>query len=428
MRQLLLLVSMTAIVATSSAQDLWNPLAVDVTRSVMKDLFESNAVPYIQPMVTTINATSNARFYDHAYVPAEVDKAYFKVSVNGMLGFIQDDMRTYDPTLDFGPRINVIETLGMYGRITIGPNGPTYTINDTYADTLGLTTSLVRELFRDGLDSGFITLPSEAATLFGNIPDARVSLPNSGQMTTLLQGRPEYQVLDSAAKAGLDALIGTLPLPPFLTLPPGVDMAALIAAVPQLEIGSLWGTEALIRFIPPVEFDKNIGKFAFWGFGLKHSISQYFGTDEPFMHLAIQGVYQGTSLTNTVGFTESKLEADATIWSGNVHASKDLLGFLSLYTGLNYEAIDVTSTYSYVLPQEVQIALGLLPEPPLGEPAVPTPEQPGDTKPQTSVITASDTNVKWTIGASAFLGPFRLAVDYSVSRFNIFSAGLSYTF
>jgi hypothetical protein len=59
---------------------------------------------------------------------------------------------------------------------------------------------------------------------------------------------------------------------------------------------------------------------------------------------------------------------------------------------------------------------------------VPTEEQPGDQEPQTSVVVVENTNFKWTIGASVFVGPVRLAVDYSVSRFNIFSAGLSYTF
>ena len=308
----------------------------------------------------------------------------------------------------------------------IGPDGPQYVINDSYDDTLGLVTTLMKELFRDALDSNYFDIPSEAATLFGNMPDNRVGLPTSDQMVALLRARPEYGLLDEDTKVILDSLVGNLALPPYLTLPPGVDMSTIIAAVPQFEIGSLWGTEALIRFIPPVEFDPNVGKFSFWGFGLKHSISQYF--PERWFDMAIQGVYQGTNLKNTVGFTESKLDASATIWSGNVHVSKEWWDMFAVYTGLNYEYIDVTSTYTYVLPQEVQIALGLLPTPPQGEPAKPTPEQPGDQNPQVSVVRVDNTNVKWTIGATVHYAGFRLAVDYSVSNFNIFSAGLSYSF
>lgn len=425
-----LFVAIVALAMCSSmlhAQQLWNPLAVDVTRSLTQDIFQSNAVPYVQPLVTTINATSNARFYDHAYVPVSVDKPYFKVSVNGMFGQIADDMKTYAPGLDFGPRVNVQEVLLQHGTISIGPNGLEYNIKPNYSDTLGLTTSLVKELFRDGLDSGFIVLPEIAATLFGNMPDKRVTLPSQDQMRILLQNRTEYQLLNAAGKAALDSLLLNLSLPPYLTLPPGVNINSLMAAVPQIEIGSLYGTELLLRFIPQVEIDKNVGKFSFWGFGVKHSISQYF--PERWFDMAAQVVYQGTNLTNSVGLTASKLEADATIWSANVHASKELWDVVAVYTGFNYETIGVTSTYTYVLPQEIQIALGLLPQPPApGQASVPTPEQPGDTQPQVSVVSVNNTNFKWTIGASAYYENFRVAIDYSVSSFNILSAGVSYTF
>lgn len=415
------------LVATSaSAQQYYLPLNVDITRAITKDLFESNAVPYIQPMVTTLNATSNARFYDHAYVPDTVSKPYFKLSVNGMYGQIREEQRWYTPSINFGPRVNVANELGKYGSITLVNGKLQYVIGNTYNDTLGLTTSLVRELLRDAVDSSYFVLPDSAATLFGSKPDSRVYTPSNSQLLSLLHQRAEYKILDSAAKAGLDSLITKMALPSYLTLPPGVDMSALIAGVPQLEIGSLWGTELLIRFVPPVEFDKNVGKFSFWGLGLKHSVSQYF--PERWFDLAVQAVYQATNLTNTVGFTGSKLVADAKIFSANVHASKQLWGFAAVYAGYAFESIDVRSTYTYVLPQEIQLALGLLPPTPNGQPAVPTPEQPGDLRPQVSSVNATSNNNKITLGASAFVGPLRLAVDYSISRFNIFSAGLSVTF
>ncbi|MCO6466693.1 MAG: hypothetical protein J5I53_08765 [Bradyrhizobiaceae bacterium] len=412
--------------ATLNAQALWNPLAVDVTRSLTRDLFENNAVPYVQPMVTAINATSNARFYDAAYVPEKVDKPYFRVSVHGMMGKVTESMKWYTPTLEFGPRVNVVEVLARHGNTTFEDGKLKYTIKPTYADTLGLTTALVKELLRDGLDSGYFSLPDQGATLFGYLPDAKVGLPSSEQMTMLLHNRAEYLIQDSAGRAQLDSLLGKLTLPSGLTLPPGVNLSSLIAAVPQVEVGSLFGTEALIRFVPPVQFDKNIGRFAFWGFGLRHSLSQYF--PDRWFDLAAQAVYQGTSLKNTVGFTKAELDASARIWSANIHASKELWGTLAVYSGVNWERIDVTTSYTYALPQEVQIQLGLLPDVPIGEESKPTPEQPGDTKPQTSTVVSGDTNVKWTIGATAAIGNLRLAVDYSMSNFNIFTAGLSYTF
>ncbi len=424
-RILVAVLALLVAIPVVAQQQFYDPLAVDLTRAIMKGLFESNAVPYIQPMVNTINATSNARFYDRAYVPASVSKPYVRVSANGMVGYINEDQRWYTPKIDLGPNVNVVLELTKYGQIIIGPNGPQYQIGPRYEDTLGLATMLMTELFRDAQAQGFLQTPDSAATLFGYKPDNRVYLPTSDQLITVLRGWPVYSVLDTNTQKALESLLTSAKLPAFLTLPPGVNMSKIIAAVPQIEIGSLWGTEALIRYIPPVEFDPNIGKFSFWGLGLKHSISQYF--PERWFDMAIQGVYQGTMLRNTVGFTESKLEADATIFSGNVQASKTLWDIVDVYTGIAFEHINVSSTYTYVLPQEAQIMLGLLPEPPPGQVAVPTPDQPGDTKPQTSVVSATNDNVKWTIGASVFYGPLRVAIDYNISVFNILTMGVSYT-
>lgn len=50
MKHLSLAIAILISIVSLPSQPLWNPLAVDVTRSLSKDLFESNAVPYIQPM------------------------------------------------------------------------------------------------------------------------------------------------------------------------------------------------------------------------------------------------------------------------------------------------------------------------------------------------------------------------------------------
>lgn len=413
----------------ASAQQAWNPLGVDITRYLVKDLFESNAVTYVQPMITTINATSNARFYSQAYVPSSVDAPYFRVGVHGMVGFVRDDMRSYTPTLDLGaPSTNLVADVTKYGTIDI--INRRFVINNNYQDTLGLATLLLREMLIEARKQGKFPLPPSAATLFGNQPDVRVMLPPTDTLLAVLRNRADYKAIVGLAGQGVDSalagLLDSLTLPSSLTLPPGADMSTLIAAVPQFEIGSLWGTELLIRFVPPVELDTNVGKFAFWGVGLKHSISQYF--PERWFDAAVQIVYQGTDLTNSVGFTESKLDAHATIWSGNIHVSKRFFDVVDIFSGLSYDKIDVRTTYTYVLPQEVQIALGLLPTPPPGQKAEPTPEQPGDTRPQTSIVYVGDTNMKWTIGAAAQLGPIRIVADYNVGRFNIFSGGLEVTF
>ena len=93
MKNILLAVSTLVVLASvASAQPtpFYNPLAVDIARGLLKNVFETNATPFIQPMVNTINATSNTRFYTNAYIPSETDKPYVRVSANGMVGYISE--------------------------------------------------------------------------------------------------------------------------------------------------------------------------------------------------------------------------------------------------------------------------------------------------------------------------------------------------
>lgn len=399
------------------------PLTVDLTRSVMKSVFESNAVPFVQPMVTTINATSNARFFTMAYVPEKVDKPYFRVSVNGMAGIISEQQKWFDPSLDLGPREDLLAAITTYGTFS----GGSYKIGPRYEDSLGLIGVFMRELFRDAHSAGYFGIPDSAASLFGYLPENRVILPTKENLLTVLKQRPEYAFLQSQGQtAALDSLINQLTLPTSLTLPPGANMSSIAAAVPQLEIGSLYGTELLLRFVPPVRFSENVGDFSFWGVGLKHSLSQYL--PERWFDLSVQGVYQGTSLTNTIGLTESKLEANATIRSFSIQAGKRLWDAVDIYGAYAYEHIDVISSYTYSLPHETQVQLGLLPLDPPGEKSKPTPDRPGDTKPQTSTVMAEDLNHKFIFGVSANYGPLRAALDVNIGNFNIVSFALAYTF
>ncbi|MBU3699559.1 MAG: hypothetical protein FGM33_06040 [Candidatus Kapabacteria bacterium] len=426
MKPSLLILALVAVLTTSKAQPPQpypTPLAVDLTRSVMKSVFESNAVPFVQPMVTTINATSNARFFTMAYVPTKVDNPYFRVSVNAMAGLISEEQKWFDPSLDLGPREDLGQALISYGSIS----GGTYKIGPLYSDTLGLASVFMRELLRDALAAGYFGIPDRAASLFGYLPENRVVLPSKANLETVLRQRPEYLALSATGQAAfLDSLISRLTLPTSLTLPPGANMSSLTAAVPQLEIGSLYGTELLVRLIPPVRFDQNVGDFSFWGVGLKHSISQYF--PERWFDMAVQGVYQGTSLTNTIGVTDSKLEAHASMRSLSVQVGKRLWDAIDIYGAYAYEHIDVTSTYTYVIPHETQVQLGLLPLDPPGGKSEPTEDRPGDQKPQVSQVLAEDINHKFIFGVSANHGPIRAALDVNIGNFNIVSFALAYTF
>jgi hypothetical protein len=388
-------------------------------------------------MVQSINATSNSRFFNSAYVPRKVDKPYFKFSLNFMTGLVPDNMKSYNPVLP-GEALDM-KKLGNYMSYENGVL--------KIKDTVGLAYYALKTIMYDGVKSGSLNVPKTSATILGKQHTSFV-LPHDS-LRALIKRNVAYPLLPAAFRDSLDKIINQFP--EYFTLPEGANMSSLYAAIPQFEIGSLWGTEALIRFVPPVDMGKNIGKFAFWGLGLKHSISQYFteqideNTEYTPFDLAVQAVYQGTYLTNEVGVTKAELTARANIWDFNIEFGKRFKNLFDVYSGFSYEMLNISSDYIFYIPVEQQAQLGLLRIGPKldanGNPVrdvngniiteIKKPEQPnypGDQHPQKSKVKISDSNFKWIIGMSKDIGNFTIFADYNVSKFNIFTAGVSYKF
>lgn len=57
--------------------------------------------------------------------------------------------------------------------------------------------------------------------------------------------------------------------------PGGFDLSEFALAVPQLTIGSIAGTRAVVRYITLDLGDNEIGNFSLFGIGAQHSVSQY---------------------------------------------------------------------------------------------------------------------------------------------------------
>ncbi|GBD04595.1 hypothetical protein HRbin20_00160 [bacterium HR20] len=386
--------------------------AVIVTRKLSKELFDLNSIPFMEPLVTTVNATSNARFFRQAAIPSHVERPYVRFGIHTMVGFVRDDQRTYRPTL---PTLAQPVEYGKY----IGYENGTIVLRDT----IGLAVDLVKRLFHKAADSGRVRVPAVAPTVFGNDP-TDITIDRE-YLQQLVRTDPEfatlYNLLPQSTRQMVDSLI--LKLPSTLSLPPGQNMHTIVAAVPQLEIGALAGTELLVRYIPPVVFDQNIGRFSFWGIGLRHSISQYLR--DPLFDIAVQVGYQGTLLRKSVGVTNAQLEARGEFLLANIHMSRRFEGIVDVYTGVGYEQLRARSSYRYTLPQQVQIQLGLLRVLPDGS-VVRDPENgyPGDDVVQESIATLTVRNVKWTIGLARSIGPVTLCLDYNLGSWSLLSLGI----
>jgi hypothetical protein len=391
--------------ASFAQQTPYNPFTVELVRLLSKDFFDLNSIPYLEPMVTAVNATSNARFFHSAYIPSK-DTLYFRFGIHTMMGFVRDDQKQYVPSIPTDNRQASDDIL----------------LNAVYNE--------IKAIFKRGVETGNIVPPPTAPTILGYGKNTFV-IPVS-YLREEVQKNVLFQRLDTATQRVIDEALGQLP--GALDLPPGGNMNTIVAAIPQLEIGSLFGTELLIRYIPPLKLDSIIGKFSFWGIGLKHSLSQYW--DNPWMDVAAQVVYQGTTLKNTVGVTSAELTSKAK-FGIVINNPRNRLGQFTIFSGLAVENADIAADYVYTLPRNLQASLNLIVGRDLNNDGIisddefvadPANGYPGDTKPQTSSVRINTTSVKWTLGAAAQFGPVSVFADYSISKFNILSAGVDVQF
>lgn len=399
------------------AQQRADPLTVAVVRDFGGELFLLNSISYLNPLVQLLNSTVNARMYHTAEV-ARKNSFYVRVGVNGMVGFVNPDQLTYAPTL---PRQELdLLRLAQYATIF-----PTVSIRDT----AGLVGYAMRVIINDGIKEGEIKVPTTSPTFFGNQLQ-RFDIPKAYFRKRLVSPATNdpLAAIPAATRASIVPYIDRLP--DSYPLPNGQNLSFLPLAVPQIEIGSLFGTELLVRYIPLLNWGNNIGNFGFGAVGLKHSLSQYL-KDAP-LELALQAVYQTTTLTNTIGVTGAKLRADATIFTGNVHASKRW-GNFEVYGGAAFDNLNITASYTFVIPRELQAQLGLLQLQRDAQGNFFYTENaaagyPGDTMPQTKTVSLQNSAIRGTLGMAYYLGPVSISVDYNRSSFHLVSAGIDVKF
>lgn len=118
------------------------------------------------------------------------------------------------------------------------------------------------------------------------------------------------------------------------TLPGGFDIGSLGIAVPQITIGTVRGTQAVVRYIAANTGDVEIGDLSLFGVGLRHSVSQYL--QDPPVDIAVGGFYQSFSLGDNL--------IDSNALTIGALASKQW-SVLEPYVGLSYDSFSMSVEY-----------------------------------------------------------------------------------
>ena len=128
--------------------------------------------------------------------------------------------------------------------------------------------------------------------------------------------------------------------------PGGFDLHSFALAAPQLRIGGLYGTEAIIRYFSlkisgEGKESKDLGDIGLFGIGLKHSISQYLPDMLP-LDVSAGFFWQRFTLGKN---NEGDHLMSSSAFSFGVQASKKLPMFFVPYAGLSYDTHKMDLAY-----------------------------------------------------------------------------------
>ncbi len=176
--------------------------------------------------------------------------------------------------------------------------------------------------------------------------------------------------------------------------PGGFDLSSFSIAAPQLRFGSIHGTEALLRYFSLNVGDSDLGSISLFGFGLRHSISQYLKEDFP-VDLAGGFFWQSFKLGEN-GAGDDLISASA--FSFGVQASKRFgqgIAFAEPYAGVSLDQYSLDASYESEGDEILDVDFG------------------------------SNTGGRLTLGVAGRLAILKGYIDYSIASQSSVSFGLA---
>lgn len=295
---------------------------------------------YVQPLTNAVGANINSGFYQAFKVDGgTIGNFNFFIGVKAFGAFIPDDDKRFSAS--YKEKVSYIY------------NGLAYEVD------------------------AFVTV-KDAPTIFGRAEPARALVQIRD---TIKVGIISYPVNEDREYETIGGMLTT-------------DIAPLF--VPQLGIGTFFGTDLVLRWLPPIEINE-YGKLSFFGIGIRHSLTQYIPAF-PF-DISGQAAWQAFGFTDSAG--RKFIEASALAF--NLTASKGF-GIFSFYSGLQYERLNIDVDYIYYPP--------------------PSSNNPNPNPIHIDFDMQGENDVRFFLGSAVKLGPVALNLDYSFASYSVLTAGL----
>lgn len=327
-------------------------------------LSEDAAKSYLKPVSSAFGADLNAGWFHRA---PKAKKLGFDLEVGfvAMGAMYPDDATSFSTSGNFV--FNQKEAIGLI------MNDPNTTV--TYNQLNAAQQAVVDEL----------TTTSTSVGISG---------------ATIVGAKDDYITIDFEEKS-YNTPYGTVNIPtqdivlPIAGFKELADAGVMPLMAPQLSLGTVFGTQVTLRYLPSVELDADLGEFSYFGFGIQHNPGLWFPNPLPF-DVAASFYTQTLKVGDLFNTTTTAF---------GVNASKQLgFGFLNItpYAGFMLESANMEVTYDFI---------------------VDTP-----TGPQTTAIKfdlEGENTSRITLGVSIRLLLLNLNADYNIGKYNSFSAGLN---
>jgi len=167
--------------------------------------------------------------------------------------------------------------------------------------------------------------------------------------------------------------------------PGGYDMISFMIGVPSFTIGSIFGTEATLRYFK-ARLNEELGDFSLFGIGARHSVSQYFPTLP--LDIAAGIFYHKFKISDIV---------TSNVYCLHAEVGKSL-NIMDVYGGLAYEANTARVEYTFDSGVETE---------------------------DVSIDVTGKNKFRLTAGVGFNFTLFHINLDYNIGNQNVLNAGIS---
>ncbi len=338
-----LLISLLITPSKASAQDL---------NETLSQVGEAYARAYVDPFAEALGADMNTGLFHTAGVSKRVFGINVYVGVKASAAVLNNSHKSFDLTYQGIVPID-IELAGQ----TITLDVPaTFSVDD-------------------------------APSIFGDI--------NAGEANVSVRYDTTFSTLGLTLPVSIDSTLA-----PQETIGGLIETDFVPFAVPQIGLGTVFGTDIMIRWLPQLSHP-DIGGVELFGFGIRHNLNQYLPV-LPF-DLSIMAAWQNIRAEDNL----NSEVMDANTFAVNAAISKRI-GVLTVYGGLQTERSDISFSYVFDV-DDVDPDL--------------------DVDPIDVNFTLSRVSkTRGIFGLGLKLGPVVWNADVSVGQFTVVSAGFGFAF